>query len=103
MISTSCDITQFFSSLKDMDYLDIMYSVEQETTDAERLSYRRKANGEADDEDSSQYASLLKSFLFFMRYDVKPAGLNELDYQLFRSVKDLIQRKQTQVRCQLTH
>ena len=93
MISTSCDIKQFLSSLKDMDYSDILCSVEKEATDAERLFYRRKRGGASGDDDSSQYARLLKSFLFFLRYGVKPAGLNEGDYQLFQSVgKDLIQR-----------
>ena len=93
MISESLDLGDFVETIRGKDYREIMYLAEQEATDAERLFYRKRTSDDFEDKTVSSYARVLKDFLFFMRYGVRPAGLTEEDFQLFRSVCKDVERR----------
>ena len=93
MISETLDLGRFLETIRDKDYRDIMYLVEQEATETERFSYRQNKRDACQAQPFSSYARTLKDFLFFMRYGVRPAGLTDADFQLFQSVSEDVERK----------
>ena len=42
MISQSCDFDEFLESVRDRDYLEVIYLADREATEAERLKYRSR-------------------------------------------------------------
>ena len=82
----------FIESVKDEGYLKIIELAETEhaaPSPKKPTKDARMAN--------VQYHSLITGFLFFMRYGMKPAGVNAKHFQMFRPVcKSLVERKQLQ-------
>jgi len=100
MLSTSCNLNRFFEALEDMDYFDVIYFAEQEATAAERLCYQIKGVPKTCDRDVTEYANILKGFINFMRYGVKPPRISDLDFELFRSAcKKVVQGSHRHGRC----
>ena len=100
MISPSYDIHEFIYAVEDKGYLDIIYLADQEATSAERLLYNPKTSREAKREGSERYADQLKSFLCFLRCDVKPHPSSvDNDYQFFWSVLERLENEQIVSTC----
>ncbi len=88
MISSSCDLKQFMEEIKDREYSDIIYLADQEAVEAWRQSRRRKDAHGSDKGTWARYADILDAFIQFMRYGVKPPGIDHAELQLFRLVRD---------------
>jgi len=71
MISQSCDFDEFLESVRNRDYLEVIYLADKEATEAERLKYRSKTRRLLPPEACVGYADALKGFIRFMRYGVK--------------------------------
>ena len=93
MISKSCDLRGFLEAVRDKDYRDVLYLAEKEATEAERPSYQQKQEEELGKQAKTSYAKILKDFMFFMRYGVRPAGLTDSDFHLFRLVCEEVEKK----------
>jgi len=77
MISQSCDFDEFFESVRDRDYLDVIYLADKEATEAERLKYRSRAGRTLCSETCLDYADALKGFIRYMRYGVKSPSMED--------------------------
>ena len=79
----------FFNEIIDKDYQEIIQRAEEEATRAERIFYKEKRmNPEAE-----SYAETMKNFLFFMRYNVMPSGVDGRTTTLFDSISDRLSQK----------
>lgn len=77
MISKSCDFDEFFESVRDRDYLDVIYLADKEATEAERLRYRSRTRRLDPPEACAGYVDVLKGFIMFMRYGVKSPSMED--------------------------
>jgi hypothetical protein len=90
MVDATERFARFLDSIKDMDYPRIMWEAESACAGAEPA--RGPKAGRAT---RVEYAGLLKGFLFFMQHGIKPAGVSDEHFQLFRPVvENLVQKKQ---------
>ena len=83
MISSTFDFEQFADTVKEKDFFDVIYLAEKEATRAWRISNKKKIRNSIDSDLCRSYQSKLKGLIHFMRYGVKPNGLNKQDDQLF--------------------
>jgi hypothetical protein len=83
MISSTFDFEQFADTVKEKDFFDVIYLAEQEAIKAWRISNKKKLQNGFDSDICRSYQSKLKGLINYMRYGVKPNGLNEQDSQLF--------------------
>ena len=88
MISKANDIKEFIEAVKGKVCLDVIYLAEQEATEAERLYYRSRSKGEGVLLESKEYADLLKGFISYLRYTVKPTDSADENVRLFRSLSE---------------
>lgn len=86
MISTNCEIADFLQATEGKDIQEIIELADREATEAERCLYRSGAAAELKNGCGRQYAQCLKDLIFFMRYGIKPAGLDPAHLALFRSI-----------------
>jgi hypothetical protein len=93
MISPSFNFREFIKEVQERNYLDIISLTEKEAYDAEYVSSGIKGSIEARKRGSANYARLLKKFLYFMRYGIKPAAIYDWDFMLFRSVCEKLVEK----------
>jgi hypothetical protein len=77
MISQSCDFDQFLKSIRDRDYLEVIFLADKEATEAERLKYRSRTKRLVPPEACEGYVDALKGFIRFMRYGVKTPSMEE--------------------------
>jgi hypothetical protein len=63
MISPSYDFEVFTKAVRNKDYLDTIYSAEQEATEAERFYYRHRNTNDVMIQECKQYADALKHLL----------------------------------------
>jgi len=77
MISQSCDFDEFLESVRDRDYLDVIYLADKEATEAERLKYRSRTRRLKPPEACAGYADVLKGFIRYMRYGVKSPSMED--------------------------
>jgi len=77
MISQSCDLDEFLERVRDRDYLEVIYLADKEASEAERLKYRSRARRLDPAEACGSYADVLKGFIRFMRYGVKPPSMED--------------------------
>ena len=87
-------ISEFIEEVRDKDYWDIMYPAEQEATEAWRRLYRPRMAAEARRKGGKDYAKLLESFMFYLRYDAKQKVVNDETFLLFRSVREKLMARQ---------
>jgi len=76
-ISQSCEFDEFLESLRDRDYLEVIYLADKEATEAERLKYRSRTRRLEPPEACAGYADVLKGFIRFMRYGVKSPSMED--------------------------
>jgi hypothetical protein len=82
MISATYDFERFADSVKGEDFFDIIYLAEQEAIAAWRVCRK----GRSSDSKCLSYQSKLRGLIYFMRYGVKPTGLNDGDIRLFNLI-----------------
>lgn len=89
-------LKQFVEAVKDKDYWEIIDFAAQEATQAERAFFQRKKSGHGDPRAMTRYATILKDLISFVRYGVKPPGVETADFRLFQSIcEGLAHKKQT--------
>lgn len=93
MISPSFNFREFIIEIQEKNYWDIISLAEKEAYDAEAVSSGIKGSKEARKRGSANYAHLLKKFIFFMKRGIKPAGIYDWDFMLFRSVCEKLVEK----------
>jgi hypothetical protein len=92
MISESFNRRQFIEAMMEKDYLQILFAAEAEVYAAEGI--RRPAKSPRV-KTAAEYAAFLKAFLFFMRYGIKPGGILDYEFLLFRPLcEKLVQKGQ---------
>jgi hypothetical protein len=90
MISSNCDFSHFVAAVKDKSYHDIIYLADQEATAAERLLFRNGVNSNERKKCGQRYASILKTFISYMRSNVRPQKMNDEYSELFALVLDSV-------------
>jgi hypothetical protein len=102
MISATCDFKEFVESIKDKGYMEVIRLANQEATEAWRCSHHMTEEiDSAQQQNLTSYETILKGFIDFLRYGVKPAGLNDKDLELFLSAcRSLRNRYTRQMRCE---
>ena len=88
MISQSCDFDEFLESVRDRDYLEVIYLADKEATEAERLNYRSRTRRPAPPEACAGYADVLKGFIRFMRYGVKSSSMEENLHEGLQAIRE---------------
>ena len=86
MISSNFDFEKFADTVKEEDFFDVIYLAEQEAIKAWRISNKNKLSNSADFDLCRSYQSKLKGLIHYLRYGVKPLGLNDHDTQLFTAL-----------------
>jgi hypothetical protein len=87
MISQSCDFDEFLHTMRDREYLEVIYLADKEATEAERLKYRSRARRLDPPEACVWYADLLKGFIRFMRYGVKNSFKDLICFREYKPCK----------------
>ena len=83
MISSNFDFQQFADTVKEKDFFDVIYLAEQEAIKAWRITNKNKLSNHIEFDLCRSYQSKLKGLIQYMRYGVKPLGLDNQDNQLF--------------------
>ena len=86
MVSANCDIREFIEGLENKDFFEMIYLMDKEATEVERLLFNPKSDLHEKMICGTEYANNLKNFIFYLRYGAKPRGLKEKDLNLFNSV-----------------
>jgi hypothetical protein len=106
MISPSLNKSEFIKAVQDKERQEIIRIATEEVMAVERLPLGRKPKvGDRPMEAQAwenrkwaigEYNKFVRAFLFFMRNPViRPAGIDDWDFQLFRPVcEKLVQKKQ---------
>jgi len=89
MPNTAPRIYSFVQEAKGKSYFDILDMAIDEATEAERTVYKLRSKTGPKTIPEGRYAADLKGFIAFMRYGVKPRGLDEDQYNLYHSVRQL--------------
>jgi hypothetical protein len=97
MISSNCDFSHFVAAVKDKPYHDIIYLADQEATAAERLLFRNGVNSDARKKCGQRYASILKTFISYMRSNVRPQKTNDEYSELFALVLESVNSKENAI------
>lgn len=85
MISSECKLSDFFSAVKDRDYFDVIYLADREATEAERMLLKPQASVSTRNRCGEGYAQRLKQFITYLRYGLKPKGIENDEFKLFQS------------------
>jgi len=86
MISANCDIREFISELENKDFFEMICLLEKEATEAERQLFNPKSKLCERQICGPEYVSNLKNLIFYLKYDVRPRGLQEEHARLLDSV-----------------
>ena len=85
MVQDACDIQKFFRNLKGLNFFDVIETADAEATAAERRAYRL---GIATDGCSQKaYADAIKAFIAYMRYGVKPSGVDPSVFKIYQDIR----------------
>ena len=76
MISDHCDFEEFALQADGRNFDDIITMADREATEAERRFYHSSIVDSDKLLCGQQYAECLKGFITFLRYGIKPAGLD---------------------------
>jgi hypothetical protein len=85
MISSDCNFKTFIEAVKDKDREEVIYLAEQEATQADRLVLQSKYSPKEKQKCGKQYSAILKAFIQYIKYTVKPAIPEDHEYKLFPS------------------
>lgn len=88
MISPTCDFKAFVEAIKNKDDMQVIYFAEQEATWAERFMFRCQSQPKERQKCGKEYSGLLKGFIQYLRYAMKPKLPDDHDYQRFTSYRD---------------
>ena len=95
MMSSPYSISEFLKQIENMDYPEIKKYAEEVARRIEGLSFNVKGAVKARELGSMKYVQQIKQFLFFMGSGVKPGGVDEHIFQLYRPIcEKLVQKKQ---------
>ena len=86
MVSANCDIREFIEGLENKDFFEMIYLMDKEATEAERLLFNPRSDLYEKQICGIEYVNSLKNFIFYLRYGTKPRGLKQKDLDLFKSV-----------------
>jgi hypothetical protein len=86
MVSANCDIREFIAGLENKDFFEMIYLLDKEATEAERLLFNPKSSINQRQICGAEYANSLKNFIFYLRYGARPKGLKQADLNLFDTV-----------------
>lgn len=85
MVHERCDIQKFFNNLKGLNFFDVIETADAEATAAERRAYRL---GVAEGGCSQKaYADAIKEFISYMRYGVKPSGVDPSVFEIYEDIR----------------
>ena len=85
MISDECNFNQFVESVKDKEWAELIQLVDQEATNAERMTFKNRTGDNCDNVICYEYASKLKDFILYLRHGVQPSGIKDADLQDFQT------------------
>jgi ssDNA-binding Zn-finger/Zn-ribbon topoisomerase 1 len=91
MISPTCDFKLFMKTIKSKDIMEVVYLTEQEATKAERLALKPESNPKQRQKCSDEYSVLLKGFIKYIRFAVKPKLPEDHEYRIFTSSRNDLQ------------
>jgi hypothetical protein len=77
-------LREFLESVEDKSYLDILRETRRQGTAAERASFRVRGAVEARNGGSMAFAECLKGLVFLLENHIRPAGVHDHDFELFR-------------------
>jgi len=95
MISSRYRIDKFIEAVKDKTFIEIVLLGEREVNYAERRMAPHVKGCVTARQEGGQYVAILKGFLFFMKNGIKPSGVYDEDFHLFRPIcENLVKKKQ---------
>lgn len=77
MISMNYDIREFFEANKGKSRREVLYLLDKEATEAERLLYRKHTEELYEREKVEKYVNIMKTICLFMKCSVRPFGDDE--------------------------
>jgi hypothetical protein len=95
MISNNFSFQDFLSAIANKDYLELVLAASNEAAEAEKCSSSSYGKGVAKNRErgSVYYCKRVSEFTFFMRYAIKPGGVDPLDFELYRPICENLVRK----------
>ena len=85
MVSSSFDIDEFFSKIKDRSYQEIIVLADREATAGERLECKTLENTERSR--IVHYVGCLKDFILYLRHGVRTRAIRDLDLAPFNKIR----------------
>ena len=86
-------LKRFLTEIEDLDYSEMITQAEAQVRWVESISYGRPGAVEARKQGSPEYAERIKSFLFWLRFGTRPAGIDNEEFALYRPVADALVEK----------
>ena len=86
MVSANCDIREFIAELENKDFFEMIYLLDKEATEAERLLLNPKSKMYDRQTCGAEYVNSLKDCVFYLRYRARPKGLKPDDLALIDTV-----------------
>jgi hypothetical protein len=86
MLASSADIAEFMTKIKDKPFHDVVYLVDREATEAERLTLKSKSVPESETDIYRRYAMTLKDFVLYVRHGIKTSLVSNLDLDDFQNL-----------------
>jgi len=92
MNSQTFDVKIFISAMEGRRLKDVIEAIRKEVSEVHDLSFRSASGTRAQRSGSIEYLQDLKALEFFLRSNVKPSGLREDVFQLFKPLcKSLVE------------
>lgn len=89
------DFDDFLRRMTELDYDAIRYQAELEVASAERASFSVQGAPRQREMGSSQYASRIKAFLFYLSYWTRPGSVSDDEFACYRPIVEaLIAKRQ---------
>jgi hypothetical protein len=85
MLSSTLNISEFCSKVKDHTYQEIIEITDEEATEVERMGYKCGTNG--DHAKIVHYVGCLKDFILYMRHGVRSKTMRDLDLSSFHQIR----------------
>jgi hypothetical protein len=86
MVSSNCDIQEFLMGLENKNFFEMIYLMDKEATEAERLLFNPRSDLREKQNCGIEYVNNLKNFIFYLRYGARPRALKQTDVNLFNSI-----------------
>jgi hypothetical protein len=87
MLSDTFNIVEFLDKAKCNNYQRVLTLAHREATDVERYLYKHRDHRVGDSK-QSEYASILKDFISYMRYGFKTRKVRSLDLEFFKRLRE---------------